>query len=120
MQNTPLPDVYFDDFSNWNDVSQSFDVKLPEPDEVLLAAYTYEDYSGAALVIYRIGDKFYVVEGGHCSCYGLEGQWEPEEYSLPLLFAAFEKRTDNYSVWGQHHKRILQNLRNRIVAEGSV
>jgi hypothetical protein len=30
MPNTHSPDVYFDDFSNWNDVSQSFDVKLPE------------------------------------------------------------------------------------------
>ncbi len=46
---------------------------------ILAAAYTYEDYSGSAMVLYEKGDKLFVNHGGHCSCYDLEGQWAPEE-----------------------------------------
>lgn len=47
--------------------------------EILVASYTYEDYSGSAYVLFRQDGKLFEVHGSHCSCYGLEGQWEPEE-----------------------------------------
>ena len=46
---------------------------------LLAAAYTYEDYSGSAYVLFERDGKLWCVNGGHCSCYGLEGQWTPEE-----------------------------------------
>lgn len=46
--------------------------------EILLAAYSYVDYSGTAYVLFRKSGQLFEVHGGHCSCYGLEGQWEPE------------------------------------------
>ncbi len=46
---------------------------------VLVASYTYDDYSGSAYVLFERDGKLYEVHGSHCSCYGLEGQWEPEE-----------------------------------------
>jgi hypothetical protein len=46
---------------------------------VIVASYTYEDYSGDAYVLFERDGKLFEVHGGHCSCYGLEGQWEPEE-----------------------------------------
>jgi len=48
--------------------------------DVLLASYSYENYEGDAFVLFRdIRDgKLYEVHGGHCSCYGLEDQWDPE------------------------------------------
>lgn len=46
--------------------------------EILAASYTYEDYSGSAYVLFRKDGKLWEVNGGHCSCYGLEGQWVPE------------------------------------------
>jgi len=48
--------------------------------DVLLASYSYENYSGDAFVLFRDtrDGKLYEVHGGHCSCYGLEGQWDPE------------------------------------------
>lgn len=52
---------------------------------ILLASYTYEDYSGDAFVLFERGGKLYEVNGGHCSCYGLEDQWEPEETSIEAL-----------------------------------
>lgn len=60
-----------------------FQIKPDEADklhraEFIVALYTYEDYSGQALVVYRIDNVLYEVNGSHCSCYGLEDQWDPE------------------------------------------
>jgi hypothetical protein len=54
--------------------------------EVLLASYSDENYSGNAFVLYRKDGKFYEVNGSHCSCYGLEDQWKPEEADLNELW----------------------------------
>ena len=53
--------------------------------EILLASYAYECYEGDAFVLFRKDDKLYEVNGGHCSCYGLEGQWSPEETTIEAL-----------------------------------
>ena len=53
--------------------------------EVLLASYTHEEYEGAAFVLFRRGQKLYEVVANHCSCYGLEGMWAPEETSSDAL-----------------------------------
>lgn len=53
--------------------------------EVLLASYAYECYEGDAFVLFRKDGKLYEVNGGHCSCYGLEGQWSPEETTIEAL-----------------------------------
>lgn len=114
-------DVYFDNFGNWSDVSAEFSgdydrpstPKIPEPDEVIFAGYTYEDYSGDAVVVYRNGDKFYIVEGGHCSCYGLENQWEPEEYTLQQMIDAFERRGKSWGLWDAHSAQIIRSLKDR-------
>lgn len=73
-------------FHDWQDstpkdVFESFSAKPEDYDgaTILAAAYTYEDYSGSAMVLYEKDGKLFVNHGGHCSCYGLEGQWSPEE-----------------------------------------
>jgi hypothetical protein len=62
--------------------------------EILVASYTYEDYSGAAFVLFRRDGKLYEVNGSHCSCYGLSEnsysgstatQWQPEETTAKSL-----------------------------------
>lgn len=53
--------------------------------DVLFASYTYRDYEGDAFVLFRKDGKLFEVNGGHCSCYGLEGQWEPEETTIEAL-----------------------------------
>ena len=82
---------YFENFSSWTDVQEQFRMNEPEPEEVLYAMYDIDGYEGSADVIYRNGNKFYWVSGGHCSCYGLEDQWDPEEYSAELFVAAWDK-----------------------------
>lgn len=54
-------------------------------ERILFASYTYEGYEGSAWVLFTKGGKLYEVSGSHCSCYGLEGQWEPQETSLKAL-----------------------------------
>ena len=55
--------------------------------EILHAVYTYECYEGSAWVVF--GDKatgrLYEVYGGHCSCNGLEDQWDPQETSYEAI-----------------------------------
>jgi hypothetical protein len=53
--------------------------------EVLVAVYEYEDYSGSACVLFKRDGKLFEVDGGHCSCYGLEGQWDPTETTWKTL-----------------------------------
>lgn len=53
--------------------------------EILYAEYDYEDYSGSAWVLFRKDGKLYEVNGGHCSCYGLEDQWEPTLTTVKAL-----------------------------------
>lgn len=53
--------------------------------EILLAYYSCADWSGEAFVLFRRDGKLYEVNGSHCSCYGLENQWEPEETSMEAL-----------------------------------
>lgn len=61
--------------------------------EILLASYTYEDYSGSAFVLFRREGKWFEVNGSHCSCYGLENQWEPEEVRPRELYHRITKGT---------------------------
>lgn len=53
--------------------------------KVLFASYSYQDYSGDAFVLFCENGKLFEVNGSHCSCYGLEGQWTPEEVVLKEL-----------------------------------
>lgn len=69
------------------DVLDKFQVKhsVAAGHEILFAWYVYEDYSGKAFVLTRKDEQLYEVNGGHCSCYGLESQWEPEETTIGAL-----------------------------------
>lgn len=53
--------------------------------DVLLASYGNENYSGDAFVLFKKDGKLYEVNASHCSCYGLEGQWDPEETTIESL-----------------------------------
>lgn len=88
-------EVYEGAFDSWADVCREFQEVIDLPDEVLLAVYDCELYEGYANVIYRQADRYYWVHGSHCSCYGLEEQWDPEEYSADLLIEAL-RRGDHF------------------------
>ena len=82
--------IYKDDFENWKEVLEQFDAtKLVTGKELpLFAVYANEGYDGSAFVLYIENNKLFSVYGGHCSCFGLEDQWEPEEidWSIAVQF----------------------------------
>lgn len=100
---------YHGDFGSWNDVAIEFYSgsryedgalekalkEIPEPEEVLYADYDTPGYEGDARVVYRNGDVYYYVNAGHCSCYGLEDQFNPDEYTKDDLLAYLEKQASN-------------------------
>lgn len=53
--------------------------------KILLASYSTEGCDGSAFVLFRRDGQLYEVNGSHCSCYGLEGQWEPEPTTVEAL-----------------------------------
>ena len=80
--------------------------------EILIAAYLQRSRDGEAFVLYRKGDKMFRVDGGHCSCCGLEGQWEPVETDLKTL--AYE--VQNGTRWGRrsYHDEEERALRSAV------
>ncbi|MNX73904.1 hypothetical protein D3C86_1053200 [compost metagenome] len=90
--------LYLNDFSSLTDVVSNYGISHQELEgaNMILADYTYENYEGSSYVLFEKDGKLYEVSGSHCSCYGLENQWEPEEVLLEELI----KRIDTNSF---HH-----------------
>lgn len=82
-----MEQVFYGDWSCVDDMVRDFsiDKKDLKGVTILFAWYEYEDYSGSAFVLFRYKRKLYEVNGSHCSCYGLEDQWEPEETSVEAV-----------------------------------
>lgn len=76
---------YGGSFSDRKSVESNFRVKLDPSIEILVASYGEQSYEGDAFVLFRQDGKLYEVNGSHCSCYGLEDQWEPEEVVVDEL-----------------------------------
>ena len=70
---------------SWDDDKESEFVEKNKDSNILFASYGNANYSGDAWVFFEKNGELYEVNGGHCSCYGLEGQWEPEKVSLEEL-----------------------------------
>lgn len=75
--------------------------------EILLADYLYQNYFGNAYVIFVKEGKLYEVYGSHCSCYGLEGQWKPEETSIEFL----ENKIKYNSEYNDQLTKIIRNFK---------
>ena len=78
--------------NHWHDLAgmcANFEIEEAElePYDVLLASYDFEGYEGFAFVLLRDrrDGKLYEVNGGHCSCCDLEGQWDVEETTIESL-----------------------------------
>lgn len=101
--------IYHENFNKWKDVQEAYSMEMKKPEQVLLAYYSYEDYSGSSYVIYREGDKYYFNYGGHCSCHGLEDQWDPTEFNSKEEFVAYMEKTKYYDA-----KDLLEKLVKRL------
>lgn len=125
MERSPI----YDGFENWHDVAVNFDTgyswddeskaaalaKIPEPEEVILAANNQGGYEGDAWIVYRNGEQYYEVEGDHCSCMGFEGQFDPQEYENVALFLdVLNKRDWNYGAKEKYNEAVKLILKSRI------
>jgi len=122
----------YEGFSDWNDVAKEFfdynwsdnvDVRMekalaaiPEPEEVIYAEYHQESYEGSALVVFRNGDKFYWNQGSHCSCYGLEGQWSPEEYDRDTFIKVLDRKLEGNYFYRPETEEVLRYIREKVIA----
>lgn len=91
--------VFLGEFHGVEDIIKQFDIVASalEGCDVLFALYEFEDDGGSAFVLFERDGTLYEVNGSHCSCYGLEHQWEPEETSV----AAIRMRRYSEEVWKQ-------------------
>lgn len=82
-----MSEIYLNGFDDEADVLRRYEAPAAALKDatVLFAWYEYENYEGASLVVFQKDGKLWEVNGGHCSCYGLEGQWKPEETSIEAL-----------------------------------
>jgi hypothetical protein len=79
-----IMNVYLGSFGGKESVASNFDIGEVDG-EIIVAVYDTGDWEGSAFVVFEQGGKVYEVNGNHCSCYGLEGQWEPEEVAWKEL-----------------------------------
>jgi hypothetical protein len=87
--------LYLGDFAGmiYNDVKQKimseFQITLEEATKwTIVIAYMNEDsYEGEACLLLRsrADGQLYSVHSSHCSCYGHEGQFNPEPVTLEYL-----------------------------------
>ncbi|QYW02096.1 integrase [Stenotrophomonas phage Siara] len=111
MKRTDIQPIFMDGFESREDLINNFQGEtysmeanegrggyIPDPDNiikdgfhVLFAIYEQEAYEGSAFVLIGRDGKLFEVNGSHCSCMGLEGQWEEEETTVEALRHRMEK-----------------------------
>lgn len=103
---------------NWNEklgipaMAKDFDIGLEQLDgcELLLAYYDIDGYEGEAFVLFRKDGKLYEVNGAHCSCYGLEGEWKPEETTKEELLYRIAKGSLGRGTFADELSGILNGI----------
>lgn len=87
--------IYMHDFTTDGDIIREFEIPENSLDgaKVLLAYYHVGSWGcdSSAFVLFVRDGALYEVNAGHCSCYGLEGQWDPEETTVEALEHRLEK-----------------------------
>ena len=84
--------IYLEDWAEGGEDQLIKDFWISKEDligvEIVYAYYLYHEYEGQAFVLFIKDNELFEVNGSHCSCYGLEGQWDPES----TVIAAIRKR----------------------------
>ena len=92
-------ELFLDLFADGKSViADEFHISLEqlENKHFVYSYYSYESYSGDAYLLFIENDKLYEVDAGHCSCYGLEGQFNPEEVVIEVLYDRLENKKWNW------------------------
>jgi hypothetical protein len=113
---------YTGEFTSWKDVMEAFGpygyigsgeaLTVPEPANLIIADYDLDGYEGEARVLWKNPEgTFGFVHGHHCSCYGLENQWEPEELTKEMIERFIEVNSKwSWTFWFRHAEVIKKAL----------
>lgn len=85
---------------------------FPTDEEILFASYAPGSYCGDAVVVFHREGRFYMNEASHCSCYGLENQWSPDEIDPAQLLTY--KLDDDHGAEVQNALGALAHLVNNM------
>lgn len=107
--------MYLNNFSSIDDVRSQFQISSEaiHDAEVVLAWYGNGDYCGSAYVLFVRNGKLWEVHASHCSCNGIEGQWDPQETS----FAALDHFLTNGSYGTYEGKDLYRTILKKLLAE---
>lgn len=102
--------MFYGNFEDETDVFNSFQVdeKDRHGKVIIFAAYDCPDYEGYATVVFIEKGKLYVVTGSHCSCNGLEDQWDPDE--MPVVALKKLATGEDYFYHHNEFKDLLEKL----------
>jgi hypothetical protein len=105
-------------FSGWDGVQDMFSDFHENPylddKDVIFAYYDQGCYDGTAFVLFLRNGKLYEVHGSHCSCYGLEDSWDPEETTIEAL--RLRPWGDLTRIFGLSKEQVLSIIRRRLRA----
>ena len=86
--------IFAGDWKTWEDVENSFYGALPKPfpGKLLYAECDRDAYDGHAVLVWKVGQNYWINMASHCSCYGLSECWNPEFYGpRQVLIDALKK-----------------------------
>jgi hypothetical protein len=100
-------------YGNWGtkaDIESDFKLTKGFLDNVniLFAVYETPGYEGDAIVIGSRDGVLFEVHGSHCSCYGLEDQWDEETTDKEILTVRLNRAL--YGLDVQYKDEILETI----------
>jgi hypothetical protein len=104
--------AFLEGFDSVNEIFERFNQQM-DNEIILFGVYDYGNYEGSAWVGFLKDGKLYEVHGSHCSCYGLENQWGPEETSVEEI--VYRINNGGQSSYEEHHEKILKSLNSLIL-----
>ena len=103
--------IFLGSFKSKEDIADCFEINRHQLDDldVLFAIYDQDGYDASAFVLFRnpVDGKLYEVYGSHCSCFGLEGQWDPEETTKE---AVLKIKPFSYIPGGEEVYKVIEDL----------
>ena len=88
-----MMNVFLEGFDNLEAVHSgySIDPAVTKGYDVVVAVYNHEGYEGDAYVLWHRDGQYYESFGSHCSCYGLEEQFDFQDTAEVALKHRFLK-----------------------------
>jgi hypothetical protein len=104
-------------FNSLDDVCEHYEINREDLNKynVVYCYYLYENWTGNSELLLEKDGKLFVVSASHCSCYGLERQFEPEEISVKEI-----EETKIHSHWDDDMQKFWLFAKDYVKKQASV